>query len=485
MSTKTFKAIRPDIHSAETEPHPLVSSDGTVVTAARAAKTKGVDSHVPDVELTPIAWSRNRSDELYDAACSVIPGGVNSPVRACKSVHGRPIYIAHAQGAEITDADGNKYVDFCNSWGPLILGHADADVVQAVIEAAPHGLSYGACHEAEIRMAAELVGAFPGMEMARLTSSGTEAVMTALRLCRGATGRSLILKFEGGYHGHSDGLLVKAGSGLVTGAQPGAEASSAGIPREIAATTVSVPFADLSLVEKLFAFNGAKIAAVVIEPLPANNGLLIQTPEFLQGLRKLCDKHGALLVFDEVISGFRLQRGGYGQLCGVQPDLVTLGKIIGGGMPIGAVVGPKKIMALLAPVGPVYQAGTLSGNPVSIAAGLKTLEKLRDPGVYEHLDRLGAYLQEKLHQSGVPWLRATRVGSVVWPYFDEGPVPVTASAISAKAVERFNAMYQQVLEAGVYLPPSAYEVLFMSNAHTTAHIDRLVQAWTTAAKHVV
>jgi glutamate-1-semialdehyde 2,1-aminomutase len=442
------------------------------------------DSHVPDLEPSPIAWSRQKSDALVEAACAVIPGGVNSPVRACKSVHGKPIYIASGHGAEIVDVDGNHYVDFCQSWGPLILGHSDADVVQAVIDAAPRGLSYGACHEAEIRMAEALIGAYPGMEMARLMSSGTEAVMTALRLCRGATGRNLVVKFEGGYHGHSDALLVKAGSGLVTGAQPGAEASSAGIPREIAATTVSVPFADLAAVEKLFAFHGQKIAAVIIEPLPANNGLLIQTPEFLQGLRRLCDKNGALLVFDEVISGFRLHRGGYGQLMGVQPDLVTLGKIIGGGMPIGAVVGPARILSLLAPVGPVYQAGTLSGNPVSIAAGLKTLEKLKNPGVYEHLDRLGAHLQEKLHQTGIPWLRAARVGSIVWPYFVEGPVPVTAAAISPLAIERFNAMYQSVLEAGVYLPPSAYEVLFLSHAHTEADVDRLVDAWAQAARHV-
>ncbi len=433
---------------------------------------------------SPKTWQRSRSDALYDQACALIPGGVNSPVRAFKSVHGRPIYFASAQGANVTDADGNEYIDFCNSWGPLILGHADADVVRSVQESAVRGLSYGACHVGEVRMAKALVDAFPGMEMARLVSSGTEAVMTALRLSRGATGRSLIVKFEGGYHGHVDALLVKAGSGLITAAEPGAEASSAGIPKEIAHTTVAVPLGNLDQLRELFALHGERIAAIIIEPLPANNGLLVQSKAFLQGLRQLCDQYDSLLIFDEVISGFRLHYGGFGHLMGVRPDLITLGKIIGGGMPVGAVVGPKKIMELLAPVGPVYQAGTLSGNPVGIAAGLETLCKLAGPKVYPHLEALGQHLETRLQQTGIPWLRGRRIGSIFWPYFDVGEIPTDAASISPVAVRRFNAMYQQVLQAGYYLPPSAYEVLFLSYAHQREHIDGLVQALANAAQGV-
>ena len=427
---------------------------------------------------------RSQSDVLFTRAQKRIPGGVNSPVRACKSVDGKPVYFARASGNTVTDVDGNQLLDFCMSWGPLILGHADKDVVTAVQEAAPLGLSYGACHPGEIAMAEAILDAFPPYDQVRLTSSGTEAVMTALRLVRGATGRSLIVKFEGGYHGHSDGLLVKAGSGLITAAEPGAEASSQGIPREIAGLTVSLPFGDLAEVEKLFEFHGSKIAAIITEPMPANNGLLLQTAEFLAGLRRITTQHGALLIFDEVISGFRLHFGGYGALVGVEPDLVTLGKIVGGGMPIGAVVGPERLMSLLAPVGPVYQAGTLSGNPVSIAAGLKTLEKLKNPLVYEHIDGLGAQLEARLAKSGIPWLRVRRQGSVVWPYFAEGPFPTRADQISGDAVRRYNAMYNAVLATGVYLPPSAYEVLFMSLAHTTADVDRLADALIAAAAQV-
>jgi len=426
-------------------------------------------------------WSRETSDAWYARAEQRIPGGVNSPVRACKSVHGKPLYFARGAGAVLVDVDGIRYVDFCMSWGPLILGHAEPSVVAAVQAAAPQGLSYGACHPGEVAMADALTAAFAPFDMARLTSSGTEAVMTALRLARGATARPLVVKFEGGYHGHVDGLLVKAGSGLVTGAQPGAEASSAGIPAEVASLTVSLPFGDLAAAQALFETHGERIAAVILEPLPANNGLLVQSAAFLQGLRDLTSEHGALLIFDEVISGFRLHHGGYGQFVGVLPDLVTLGKIIGGGMPIGAVVGPKSVLSLLAPVGPVYQAGTLSGNPVSIAAGLATLAQLGDESVYKRLECLGAYLEKGLAESGVAWLRCKRVGSIVWPYFAEGDIPTTADAISPVAVQRFNAMYQSVLEAGVYLPPSAYEVLFLSTAHTEADLDRLVAAWTAAA----
>lgn len=429
-------------------------------------------------------FSRSRSDSWFDRAQACIPGGVNSPVRACKSVNGKPIFFEKASGAHFTDVDGNTFIDFCMSWGPLILGHADPDVVASVQEAATRGLSYGACHPGETLIAETILQAFQPFEQVRLTSSGTEAVMTALRLARGATNRPLIVKFEGGYHGHSDGLLVKAGSGLITGAQPGAEASSRGIPSEIAALTIALPFGDLTEVEKLFAFHGSRIAAVILEPLPANNGLLQQSDAFLAGLRRITSEHGSLLIFDEVISGFRLRFGGYGATTGVQPDLVTLGKIVGGGMPIGAVVGPRSLLSLLAPVGPVYQAGTLSGNPVSIAAGLKTLEKLQNPAVYAHIAALGERLELKLAAAGIPWLRVRRVGSIIWPYFVDGPLPTRADAIAPVAIERYNAMYNAVLDAGVYMPPSAYEVMFISAAHTEAHVDALAGALIAAARKV-
>ncbi len=424
----------------------------------------------------PALARREASKLWFKRALAAIPGGVNSPVRAFRSVHGEPIYFARAQGAEVTDVDGNGYIDFCMSWGPLILGHAEPKVVQTVQYAATLGLSYGACHPAEVQLAEMLVGGFPGMDMARLVSSGTEAVMTALRIARGATGRRIIVKFEGGYHGHSDGLLVKAGSGLVTGNEDISEATSAGIPADVAQTTLVLPFDDTAAVETLFAEFGADIAAVIIEPVPANNGLLVQDKSFLQDLRRITSAHGALLIFDEVISGFRLQYGGYGGLVKVEPDLVTLGKIVGGGMPIGAIIGPKALMELLAPVGPVYQAGTLSGNPVSVAAGLATLGQLDDSDVYEHLDFLGAHLHKRLLEADRPWPQLQRVGSICWPYFDEGPLPKTATAISPRHVERFNLIHGKLLDRGLYLAPSAYEMVFLSAAHTVAHIDRLADA---------
>lgn len=424
------------------------------------------------------------SKKLFARASQILPGGVDSPVRAFKSVGGKPVYFQSASGSDVIDVDGNHYVDFCLSWGPLILGHSDPAVIAAVTQIAPHGLTYGACHPAEVQMAQTLVAAFPGAEMARLVSSGTEAVMTALRLARGATGRPLIVKFEGGYHGHADALLVKAGSGLITHADPGAEASSAGVPKEIAQLTVTLPFADLDAVRSLFAHHGARIAAIIIEPLPANNGLLVQTAEFLHGLREVTTQHGALLIFDEVISGFRLHYGGYGALVGVQPDLTTLGKIVGGGLPLGAIVGPRRILELLAPVGPVYQAGTLSGNPLSIAAGLATLRTLQDLAIYRRLDHLGAYLEHKLQATGIEWLRGQRQGSVFWPYFAQGPLPTRADTIDPLAVARFNNLYHHVLQSGFYLPPSAYEVLFLSAAHTEAQLDGLVAALVSAARQM-
>ncbi len=420
---------------------------------------------------------RSHSDAWYARACKVIPGGVHSPVRAFKSVGGTPVYIERAEGAYLWDLDGNRALDFQNSWGPLILGHADPDVLAAVAAAAPRGLSYGATHRLEVELAELVVSAFAHAEMCRFVSSGTEAVMTALRIARGATGRPIIVKFSGGYHGHIDSLLVRAGSGLVTAAEVGTEPTSAGIPHDVAATTLVAKLGDLDSVRALFAAHGAQIAAVIIEPMPANNGLLLQSHAFLAGLRALCDAHGSLLIFDEVISGFRLQFGGYGDRVGVRADLTTLGKIIGGGMPVGAVVGPRALLELLAPVGPVYQAGTLSGNPVSMAAGLATLRKLANPAVYAHLEALGARFAERLCDAGATCPVVLREGSIVWPYFDDTvPAPHDAESVSELHVRRFNRMHRPLLDAGFYLPPSAYEVLFLSAAHRVEHIDALVDA---------
>jgi glutamate-1-semialdehyde 2,1-aminomutase len=423
---------------------------------------------------------RTHSKKLYQKATAIIPGGVNSPVRAFKKVGGTPVYVASAAGSSFVDVDGNRYVDFCQSWGPLILGHAHPRVVAAVVEAAPRGLSYGACHAAEVELAELVLEAFPGFDRVRAVSSGTEAVMTALRLARGATGRDLVVKFDGGYHGHFDGMLVKAGSGLATFAI----ADSGGVPENIAASTLVADLDREASVEDLFSRYGDRIAAVIIEPMPANNGLLLQRDEFLEFLRDITRRQGSLLIFDEVISGFRLRFGGYGDLVGggaggrVRPDLVTLGKIIGGGMPIGAVVGGAAVMDRLSPLGPVYQAGTLSGNPVSLAAGIATLKELRDNPPYDALERLGARLVAALEGSGLPWARAVRKGSVVWLYLDEAPFPRASADVSTAAIERFNAIYRGLLDQGLYLPPSAMEVMFLSAAHTDAEVDALARAVT-------
>jgi len=411
----------------------------------------------------------SNSKQLFDRAMNLIPGGVNSPVRAFKHVGGTPLFVERAAGSRITDADGNSYVDFCQSWGPLILGHAHPQVVEAVIEAAKGGLSYGACHRREVELAELILSGFKGFERVRLMNSGTEAVMTALRLARGVTGRDLIMKFEGGYHGHFDGMLVKAGSGLATQGI----ASSAGIPIDFARATLVAPFDDEEAVESLFKQFGDRIAAVIIEPLPANNGLLVQRREYLEFLRKITQKFGSMLIFDEIISGFRLRFGGYGETIGIEADLITLGKVIGGGMPIGAVVGRADTMEALSPVGAVYQAGTLSGNPVSLAAGIATLKLLKTEPVYEKLESLGSQFEKNLKKSGLPYARTQRVGSVAWLYFDGGIFPRRHDTISKQAVERFKKIYWKSLENGYYLPPSAYEVLFISSAHSPDEIEGL------------
>ncbi len=419
-----------------------------------------------------MSFEFTRSVQLFDKAQRIIPGGVNSPVRAFRSVGGTPVYIDRASGSRFIDADGNEFVDFCQSWGPLILGHSHPKVVEAVRDAAGRGLSYGACHAKEVELAERVLRAFPDFERVRLVSSGTEAVMTALRIARGATGRNLILKFEGCYHGHTDAMLVKAGSGLATHGI----SSSKGIPEEIARSTLVAPLDDEAAVEGLFARYGDDIAAVIIEPLPANNGLLVQRREFLAYLRDITARRGAMLIFDEVISGFRFRFGGYGAQVGLVPDMVTLGKIIGGGMPVGAIVGRATQMDRLAPLGDIYQAGTLSGNPVSLAAGCATLDILENDPPYDAIDRMGALFVETLAKNGSAHARAIRLGSVIWPYFDEGDAPRRASAISPRAVERFNKAYWPLLRRGWYLPPSAYEVLFLSAAHTEAEVVGLAKA---------
>ena len=415
--------------------------------------------------------TRKKSEDLYKKACELMPGGVSSPVRAFKSVGGTPVYYKSAQGCRFKDEDGNQYVDYCMSWGPLILGHAYPTVVEAVEKAAKDGLSYGACCRKEIDLAELVLLAFPRMEQVRLVNSGTEAVMTAIRLARGITGRTKILKFIGGYHGHSDSLLVRAGSGLVTFGT----SSSQGVPDAFVAETVVCPLDNDEALETAFKTYGNDLAAAIVEPLPANNGLLEQRPEWLKKLRQLTEDHGALLIFDEVISGFRLRFGGYGDMLGVDADLITLGKIIGGGMPVGALAGSSELMESLAPLGGVYQAGTLSGNPVSLAAGIATLELLSDEKVYEQLEKLGQNLDAALIKAAadIPFLKWRRLGSVFWFHLDKGEVPRSADRIRPGSAERFNRIHPKLLDRGIYLAPSAYEVAFLSAAHTQAEVENL------------
>lgn len=419
--------------------------------------------------ITVSGKSRKKSGLLYRKAAALIPGGVNSPVRAFRHVGGKPVFIEKGSGSKIVDVDGNAYVDFCQSWGPLILGHAHPLVVEAVSRAAEDGLSFGACHRRELELAELILSGFKRFSRVRVMSSGTEAVMTALRLARGVTERDLVLKFEGGYHGHYDGMMVKAGSGLATFAT----ASSAGIPSGVAGSTLVAPFDDEEAVARIFKRHGKNIAAVILEPLPANNGLLVQRVEFLKFIREITREYGSLLIFDEVISGFRLGFGGYGDSLGIEADLITLGKVIGGGMPIGAVVGPARIMDKLSPVGRVYQAGTLSGNPVSLAAGIATLKILKKSEIYKKLDLLGQELEKILSACRLSYARVRRIGSIAWLYLGEGEFPRRHDRISPEAMKRFKEIYWGLVEDGYYLPPSAYEVMFISAAHTSREIKGL------------
>ena len=410
----------------------------------------------------------NANDTLFQEALTHFPGGVSSPVRAFRAVGGTPKFFRKAWGARFEDEEGRRYVDLCMSWGPLILGHAVPEVLAAAREAMEEGLTFGAPSRREIILARRIKTMVPFVEKMRFVSSGTEAVMSALRAARGFTRRDRVIKFDGCYHGHSDGMLVKAGSGLVTFGEP----SSAGVPKGYADLTTVLPLDDLEALEQAFAQLGGQLAAVIIEPIPANNGLLIQDLGFLQRLRELCTRNGTVLIFDEVISGFRVAAGGAAELFGITPDLVTYGKIIGGGMPVGLYGGRKDIMAVISPDGPVYQAGTLSGNPVAMAAGLATLEKLT-PNLYRDLEHKGARWATAFEK--IPGLCAPRVGSLLWPLFQPGVK--RADRIESGAIAKFNRMHGLMLEQGVYLPPSGFEVAFLSAAHgdeELAHFERAV-----------
>ncbi len=418
--------------------------------------------------------SLNKSRAAFNRAQKSIPGGVNSPVRAYGSVGGEPPFINRGEGAYIYDIDGNEYIDYVLSWGPMILGHAHPAVVEAVKEAADRGTSFGAPTEAEIELAELVKERMPHIDMLRLVSSGTEAVMTAARLARGYTGRDMIVKFDGCYHGHSDGFLVEAGSGLATGGLPG----SKGIPKEITSHTLSLQYNDLDGVEDTFKKSGDKIAAVIVEPIAANMGVVLPQMGFLEGLRDLTVKHGALLVYDEVITGFRVSRGGAAELTGITPDLVTLGKIIGGGMPIGAVGGRKDIMEKLAPVGDVYQAGTLSGNPISVAAGIATLKELDNPEIYENLRSATDKLSEELSggfNKGSISVRINSAPGLLTIFFTAEPVNDFSSSKAADA-SSFRQYFHAMLEKGIYLPPSPFEAWFLSIQHTEEVIKMTTDA---------
>jgi len=413
------------------------------------------------------------SRDLFAEAVKIIPGGVNSPVRAFGSVGGSPRFIARGAGARIWDVEGNSYIDYVGSWGPLILGHAHAETVTAVCDAARRGLSFGAPTAGEVMLAKMIVERIPSIEMVRLVSSGTEATMTALRVARGFTRREKVIKFSGCYHGHSDAFLVKAGSGAATLGVP----TSPGVPAAVAAQTTAVEFNDLDAVREVFSESPDEVAAVIVEPICGNAGVIPPEPGFLQGLRELCTAHGALLILDEVMTGFRIRPGSAQALYGITPDLTTLGKIVGGGLPIGAVGGRADVMKLLAPSGPVYQAGTLSGNPVAVAAGIATLRGLNG-AVYDRLETLSARLEAgirgNLARLAFPG-RFQRVGSMATLFFTDRPVKSMRDAASCDT-QQFAAYFSAMLAAGIYLPPSQFEAFFISAAHTEEDIDRTIAA---------
>ncbi|MEQ1518500.1 MAG: glutamate-1-semialdehyde 2,1-aminomutase [Usitatibacteraceae bacterium] len=414
------------------------------------------------------------SKTLFEKSQRLIPGGVNSPVRAFRAVGGTPIFFTEAKGAYLWDVDGNKYIDYVGSWGPAILGHAHPDVVRTVQERAAKGMSFGAPTELEYQMAERLCALLPSIEQLRLTSSGTEATMSAIRLARGFTGRNKIVKFEGCYHGHGDALLVKAGSGALTFGHP----SSAGVPPEVVADTIVLAYNDIDELDACFKKIGAEIACVIIEPIAGNMNFVLPSQAYMDALRALCTKHGAVLIFDEVMTGFRVGLSGAQGHFRITPDLTTLGKVIGGGMPVGAFGGRRDIMAHLAPLGAVYQAGTLSGNPVAVAAGLKTLELIAVPGFYESLSRMTVSLTSKLQtaatKAGVAF-SATSMGGMFGLFFSPA-IPANYAEVQKSDKERFNRFFHGMLNRGIYLAPSAFEAGFVSAAHSSADIDATVVA---------
>jgi glutamate-1-semialdehyde 2,1-aminomutase len=412
-----------------------------------------------------------KSKQLFERAQARIPGGVNSPVRAFRAVGGTPLFFERASGPYLWDADGTRYIDYVGSWGPMLAGHGHPAVVEAVQEAASRALSFGAPTETEIELAELLCRLVPSLELVRLVSSGTEATMTALRLARGFTGRSVIVKFEGCYHGHADSLLVKAGSGALTFGNP----SSAGVPPEIAAQTVVLAYNDIPSLKEFFATHGSKTAGVIVEPVAGNMNLVLPAPGFLETLREECTRHGAVLIFDEVMTGSRVALGGAQQRFGIRPDLTTLGKVIGGGMPLAAFGGRREIMEKIAPLGPVYQAGTLSGNPVAVAAGLATLKLVSEKSFCERVEATTRKLVEGLVRLGGKGFSAQSIGSMFGVYFRDAP-PKSFAEVMQCDRERFNRFFHEMLERGVYLAPSAYEAGFVSIAHGDTEIEATLAA---------
>lgn len=413
---------------------------------------------------------------LYSDACRYIPGGVNSPVRAFRGVGGEPVFISRASGAYIFDTENRRYIDYVGSWGPMVLGHAHPQVIKAVQERAALGLSFGAPTEIETEVAKKICELMPAVELVRMVSSGTEATMSAIRLARGYTGRDKIVKFEGCYHGHSDSLLVKAGSGALTFGVP----TSPGVPAAAAALTITLNYNDSEQVEQVFKTIGDQIACIIVEPVVGNMNCVPPVPGFLQTLRRVCDESGAVLIFDEVMTGFRVALGGAQGLYGIKPDLTTLGKIVGGGMPVGAFGGKREIMEKLAPLGPVYQAGTLSGNPVAMAAGLKTLELLcSKPDFYTQLNASAKSLTDGLKQAannaGIAFT-TTQVGGMFGLYFNEAETITNYEQVMQSNAERFKQFFHGMLEAGIYLAPSAFEAAFISAAHTESDIAETIES---------
>ena len=436
--------------------------------------TRQVIAHNPaGSQLNKLKMTQNSSASLFSEARRYIPGGVNSPVRAFRNVGGEPFFVARAKGSHLWDVDGREYIDYVGTWGPAILGHAPDIVVEAVQKAAANGLSFGIPNPLEVELARRICNWVPSAEKVRLVNSGTEATMSCIRLARGVTGRDLIVKFEGCYHGHVDSLLVKAGSGALTHGSP----DSAGVPKELAALTIALPFNEPEKLSAIFAAHGDRIAGVIVEPVPGNAGLYLPLPGFLEQLRQLCSAHGSLLIFDEVMTGFRLAKGGYQELAGIVPDLTALGKVIGGGLPVGAFGGRAEIMDQLSPDGPVYQAGTLSGNPLAMAAGIAQLQELERTDGYNRLEKLGHEMEDAVRQVLIETGRNYtfhRIGSMFCLYFCEPPVNNLTDARRSD-LAAFRSFFHHCLSSGVYFAPSQFEAGFLCLAHTAADLDRTIE----------